>query len=127
MPKSPEQRTVARRRAASTNESASELLKALEDGQSALPTRLADLDPSLAALRPPSGKWSVVENVRHLLFAEQLHLGGLGPEKVVWSAYGFDPETMRHQRKLPPVDEAPAYRLQEVFAAWEQMHTELRG
>jgi len=126
MSESPKQPTAARRRAMSTGESAAELLRKVEDEQAALRAALAGLEPSVVAVRPPSGKWSVIENVRHLLFAEQLHLGGFGASTVTWSAYGFNPEAMRRQRKLPPVGESPAFRLHEVLAAWEEVHADLR-
>jgi hypothetical protein len=45
---------------------------------------LRSKDSLLLARRPPNGDWSIVENVRHLLFAEQLHLGALLPERVKW-------------------------------------------
>src|SRR5690242_4184995 len=64
--------------------------------------RLADVDAERARLRrllrskdakilnarPANGDWSIIENVRHLLFAEQLHLGRFLPEKFEFSQLG---------------------------------------
>lgn len=46
-------------------------------------------DPATLAAWPPNGDWSILENVRHLLFAEQLHLGGFLPGKVEFSPLGM--------------------------------------
>lgn len=58
---------------------------------------LADDDPRYVE-RPPSGKWSVVENLCHLLFAEQLHLGRHLPDPPPWHPFGVPPTGMQ----LPP-------------------------
>jgi hypothetical protein len=106
------------------DDSATQLLEQIEHEQASLRIALSSHDSSLLALRPQSGKWSVIENLRHLLFAEQLHLGRFGARPVAWSLFGFNPETMRLQRKLPPVD--ASFALEEVLAAWEAVHADLR-
>jgi hypothetical protein len=65
----------------------------------------------------------VLENVRHLLFAEQLHTRRLFHEPPAWSPLGFTPETMRAARKLPPVS-AGGPGLSEVWAGWDGVHAE---
>ena len=86
---------------------------------------LSGSDESTLAERPPNGKWSVVENVRHLLFAEQAHLGRFVPGGRSWSPFGFTPEAMRAARKLPPVVSGPAPSVGEVFEAWETVHASM--
>lgn len=81
---------------------------------------LAGLEPSRATERPPNGKWSIVENVRHLLFAEQAHLGSFVKGGRDWSAVGFTPETMRRARKLELEPDQPG--LDEVVRAWDAVH-----
>jgi DNA-binding GntR family transcriptional regulator len=83
---------------------------------------LAGQDEALLAERPPSGKWSVLENVRHLLFAEQAHLGRFGQE---WSSLGFTPQTMLHAKKLHTDGTAPT--VAAVMAAWEAVHATTRA
>ena len=74
------------------------------------------------AQRPPNGKWSVLENVRHLLFAEQAHLGQFVPGGRDWSPLGFTPQAMQATRKLPTVDPATMPRVDEVLSAWLAIH-----
>jgi hypothetical protein len=112
----------------SQGETARESLARIEEEQAGLRAALSGWDASVLAIRPPNGHWSVLEHVRHLLFAEQLHLGPFGAKPVVWSPFGFTPETMRRQRKLPPLEEDPsAFSVPEVLAAWQAVHAELRG
>jgi len=64
----------------------------------------------------------VVETVRHLLFAEQLHLGRFVAGGQAWSPLGFTPESMRAVRKLPPVETEPVPSLNAVLSAWASVH-----
>ena len=77
------------------------------------------------AKRPPNGKWSVLENVRHLLFAEQAHLGGFGARGRPWSPLGFTPQAMRETRKLASGTDLPMPSVQNVLVAWEAIHASL--
>src|SRR5438105_1398541 len=104
------------------DEGASHMLQEIEAGQAHLREILLGLDSSRLSRRPPSGGWSVVENVRHLLFAEQLHLSRFVPGGPAWSLFGFTPETMRRQRRLPPLDGAEAFDVEDVLAAWAVVH-----
>jgi hypothetical protein len=85
---------------------------------------LLDNSGAAWAERPPNGQWSVLENLRHLLFAEQAHLGRFVPDGQRWSPLGFTPATMRAARKLPPVETAlPS--LFDVLAEWEALHVRI--
>ena len=66
--------------------------------------------------RPPSGAWSALENVRHLLFAEQLHFSVVLKSTVEWSPLGMT--GMRSQR-FAAVGTAKAPKLEEVLSAWD--------
>jgi hypothetical protein len=68
----------------------------------------------------------VLENVRHLLFAEQLHLGRFIPGGLPWSPLGFTPETMRQRRKLILTDDEPQCDVDDVLAAWATVHAATR-
>ena len=82
---------------------------------------LKRLPQAVTAQRGRRGQWSIYENVRHLLFAEQLHMGRVFHEEPNWSPLGYTPESMRIQRKLPS-PEADAPTLTEVWAAWDRVH-----
>ena len=81
--------------------------------------RLRAADAATLDARPPNGDWSILENVRHLLFAEQLHLGGFVPGKVEWCPLGMTGMTAR---KFANVGTADSPTLEEVFAAWDAIH-----
>ncbi len=75
-------------------------------------------------LRRPNGAWSIVENVRHLLFAEQLHLGGFLPGGFKWSPIGMTGMTAK---KCADVGMKATNQVDEVFAEWEQVHKPIRA
>ena len=54
-----------------------ELMAELDERRAALYQLLRARKPAALAQRPDSGEWSVVENVRHLLYAEQRHIESL--------------------------------------------------
>ena len=88
---------------------------------------LAGKDETAMAQRPPSGRWSVNENLRHLLFAEQLHLGGLLAGERTWSPLGFTPAAMQVQRKLPEVAADTIPSVADILAAWDEVHAAVAG
>jgi hypothetical protein len=73
--------------------------------------------------RPSNGDWSILENVRHLLFAEQLHLRGFLPRGVQWSPLGLND-------RLPPgaaaVGTEPTQDIERVSDAWDKAHAPIR-
>jgi hypothetical protein len=101
-------------------ESAASLLMRIDDVQRHLHALLSDEDEALLARRPPSGQWSVLENVRHLLFAEQAHLRRFITKPQPWSPLGLAPPSV--QRKLAIVGSKPPTSVKEVLQAWQAIH-----
>ena len=83
-------------------------------------------DTGALAELPPSGEWSVVENVRHLLFAEQLHLGRFLPDGRKWSAVGLAPHFLANEEAFSEVGREPTEDIEEVLEAWEAVHVPIR-
>jgi hypothetical protein len=83
----------------------------------------------LAALnqRPPSGVWSPMENVRHLLFAQQHHFGPHLPKGFRWTSAGVPPPNRTGERRLSPVGSAQDASIDEVFDAWAKINDVVRG
>lgn len=81
-------------------------------------------DPKVLNRRPPNGDWSIVENVRHLLFAEQLHLGGFLPTKFEWSPLGMTGMTAA---RFASVGKTRTTDVDEVLAAWDVIHRPIRA
>ncbi|MGD9932349.1 MAG: DinB family protein [Dehalococcoidia bacterium] len=102
------------------------LLAAIGAERERLRAMLAGRDEPLLAERPPSGKWSVLENVRHLLFAEQSHLGRFQPGGRTWSPLGLPPTGMQGNRRLRGVGEAVPESVTEVLDAWAAAHAAIR-
>ena len=53
------------------------LLWSLNNGRNALETALAGVDDALASRKPPSGDWSILECVEHMVLSEQYLLSRL--------------------------------------------------
>ncbi len=100
-----------------------ELLRDIDKARSGLARLLRSQDPKALAKRPPTGDWSVIENVRHLLFAEQLHLGKFLPDGFEWSRVGLSGRT---GRAYVEVGKDPTDDLEEVLRAWDAVRTPIR-
>ncbi len=74
--------------------------------------------------RPPNGAWSPLENVRHLLFAEQLHLGALVSRDVEFSPLGMTGMTAK---KFAAVGRRRTSDVDEVFAEWDAIHRAIKN
>jgi hypothetical protein len=98
-------------------------LKRIEDAQAALRKRLRAVKPaSRLRERPPSGEWSAMENVRHLVFAEQHHFSPLLVKGFRWASVGVPPPNRTGERRLTPVGSDPTTSIDEVFDAWAKVH-----
>ena len=84
---------------------------------------LLSKDANVLARRPASGDWSIVENVRHLLWAEQRHLGRFLPGRVEWSRVGM---TAFRGREFADVGTKPTNDVGEVFTEWDEIHKAIR-
>ena len=100
-----------------------ELLGSIDEARSGLIALLRSQDPKALAKHPSSGEWSVIENVRHLLFAEQLHLGKFLPDGFEWSRVGLSGRT---GRAYSEVGKEATDDLEEVLQAWNAVHRPIR-
>lgn len=102
------------------NTSSRELIDSIDSEQARLRALLSGRDAGKLAIRTANGDWSVIEHVRHLLFAEQLHFGRLLGGPVAWSPLGFAHDGLL--RKFPLVNTATPANVSEVLAAWQEAH-----
>lgn len=102
-------------------------LARIDEARATLIRLVRTVDSRRLARRPPSGKWSPIENVRHLLFAEQSHLGRFLKDGVTWSAFGLPPHNMAGQKQLRVVGTRPTTNLDEVLDAWASVHESVRA
>ena len=82
---------------------------------------LRSRDAAVLNRRPPNGDWSIVEQVRHLLFAEQAHLGAFLPGGFEWSPLGLT------ERRFGGVGKKASKDIDEVFAEWDAFHRRTRA
>ena len=90
----------------------------MAEHQGRLRTLLERYEPALLAKRPPSGDWSAIENVRHMLYAEQHHLGRFVPGGLGLSPMGLP----QGWNKVPGADTPATTGLEAVFVEWERVH-----
>ena len=103
------------------------LLDQLDAEWTRLREALAGKDEALLAQRPPSGKWSVRENVRHLVFAELAHLTGLVPGRDQdWRAASLPPHNLRVNMREKMVGTAAA-SVREALEVWQPLHVTIRA
>jgi hypothetical protein len=67
----------------------------------------------------------VLENLRHMLFAEQAHLGMFLPGGRQWSPVGYTPQMMLAVKRMATEDSAPS--VASVLAGWESVHAATRA
>ncbi|HEY8173656.1 MAG TPA: DinB family protein [Dehalococcoidia bacterium] len=98
-----------------------------EDAQAALRQMLRPVNRSRLDERPPSGEWSPMENVRHLIFAEQHHFSPYLERGFRWSSVGVAPPNRTGERRLNSVGSDPATTVDDVFDAWAKVHGVVRA
>jgi hypothetical protein len=62
-----------------------------------------------------------MENVRHLIFAEQHHFSPY-LKGFRWSSVGVPPPNRTGERRLSPAGSDPASTVDEVFDVWAKVH-----
>jgi hypothetical protein len=100
------------------------LIKKIDAERSRLAKLLRSQDPTALTTRLASGEWSAIENVRHLLFAEQLHLGKFLPGKTKWNRAGLSGRT---GKAYADVGTEPSDDLEVVLNAWNDLHRPIRN
>jgi len=93
-------------------------LRSLEDERDALYALVRGVSAPLA-LGPESGEWSVIENLRHLLYAEERHLLRRLTPGFTWTPLGLP---TRGIVKRSGAGSASSDDLDEVLAAWDATH-----
>jgi hypothetical protein len=76
--------------------------------------------------QPPSGEWSPMENVRHLIFAEQHHFSRY-LRGFRWRSVGVPPPNRTGERRLNPAGGNPSTTVDEVFDVWVKVHDVVRA
>jgi hypothetical protein len=98
--------------------SPAEALAAMTEHAARLRTLLERFNSAALATRPPNGDWSAIENIRHVLYAEQHHLGRFVPGGLGLSNLGLP-----QGKFAAPTRSGSHTDLGAVFDEWERVHT----
>jgi len=93
-------------------------LRQLEEERAALYALVRGTGKPLTA-RPASGDWSVIENLRHLLYAEERHLLRRLTPRFTWTPLGLPTGGIARRNGA---GSASSDDLDEVLAAWDATH-----
>jgi uncharacterized damage-inducible protein DinB len=109
-------------------EAVREVMMRLEEIRAAFRQRLRATDAELLATRPSANEWSALENVRHMLFAEDLYLNRLILQNDrPWNKLGLLPDFLQSRAGFEDVGREPSDKLEAVLAAWDDVHADMRA
>lgn len=80
----------------------------------------------MLAERPVSGKWSVVENVRHLVFTELAHHSHLAAIGDGWRSAVLPPHDLAVRLREKMVGDATT-TVGEALEVWQPLHASVRA
>ena len=109
-------------------EAVGEVMVRLEEIRAAFRQRLRATDAGLLTARPNANEWSALENVRHMLFAEDLYLNRLilQNDKPL-SSLGLLPDFLQSRAGFEDMGREPSDNLETVLAAWDAVHADMRA
>jgi hypothetical protein len=87
---------------------------------------LRGTDPAILAARPDPETWSAIENLRHLIFAEDLYLNRwLLQNNEPWCKQGMRPDFLSDNPQYAEVGSQPSKDIEALLASWEAIHTRM--
>jgi len=105
-------------------ESVQTVMKRLDEVRGEFCDTLRSEGPGLLVTRSSPEQWSVIEIVRHLVFAEDLYLNRwILRNDEPWAKLGLLPAFLADDPKYSEVGSEPTEDLETVLAAWETLHT----
>lgn len=86
---------------------------------------LRQATPEQLTFHPAPGKWSVIEHLRHLVFAEDLYLNRwILRNNSPWIQIGLLPDFWKNDQKFSDVGKDPTEDLPRILSAWSALHEE---
>ncbi|MBN1935423.1 MAG: DinB family protein [Anaerolineae bacterium] len=105
-----------------------EVMARLEDLRARFRQTLYSVEPARLTARPKPEKWSAIENVRHLVFAEDMYLNRwLLRNDRPWTKLGLLPSFLADNPAFAEVSRQPSGNLEEILAAWDEIHAGMRA
>lgn len=100
-----------------------EVLKHLGEVRLGFAAFLRATEPARLTARPLPDQWSAVENLRHLIFAEDLYLNRwLLQNNEPWCEQGMLPAFLANDARYDRVGSRPCEDIETLLAAWEAIH-----
>ena len=73
--------------------------------------------------RPKPEKWSAIEQLRHLIFAEDLYLNRwILQNNRPWTQVGLLPDFWKNNNQFSEVGKEPSEDLSHILSAWSNLH-----
>jgi hypothetical protein len=103
------------------------MMKRLDELRSEFCALLRSSEARRLGTRPDPDQWSVIEIVRHLVFAEDLYLNRwiLGNDEP-WCRLGLLPAFLAHESGYADVGSEPTDDLESVLEAWSAIHLSMQ-
>jgi hypothetical protein len=101
-----------------------ELLRELDHARDELYALVRTETANRLSVRPDPGTWSVVENVRHLLYAEERHIARICVDGFAYSPIGMptNGQPRRNGAGTEATDD-----LEQVLSRWDEVHEQVRS
>ena len=101
-----------------------ELLGQIDELMAGLFERVRAEPAAALAVRPEPDVWSVIENVRHLLYAEERHVARICVDGFAYSATGMptNGQPRRNGAGTESTDD-----LERVLSTWDTVHEQVRS
>ncbi len=104
------------------------VLAHLDEVRVAFYARLRTIPPDALNAHPGPDRWSALEHVRHLVFAEDMYLNRwLLRNDQPWCKLGFLPPFLEGNPAFAEVGSEPTDDLETVLAAWEAIHAGMKA
>jgi hypothetical protein len=99
------------------------VLARLDEVRAEFYARLRATPPDMLNAHPGPDRWSALEHVRHLVFAEDMYLNHwLLRNEQPWCKLGFLPPFLEGNPAFTGVGDEPTDDLETVLAAWDAIH-----
>lgn len=104
------------------------VMKRLEDTRRAFCNELQAVDAKALTTRPEPCRWSVIEILRHLVFAEDLYLNRwMLRNEEPFNPVGLLPSFLANDPMYAKVGSEPSQSLEVVHKAWESIHARMQA
>ena len=108
-------------------ESVQVMMERLDELRAGVYDLLRSTDPQILTVNPGPDRWSVVEILRHLVFAEDLYLNRwILRNDQPWNPVGLLPTFLQDDPAYGGVGGETTEDLEAILAAWEEIHAQMR-